>query len=489
MKTVLNLIKKHPEIIIIGILTLFAAFLRLYNLEKFATFLADQGRDAIVIKRIATFEHFTAIGPSTSIGYVFLGPFYYYFIAPWLWIFQFQPVGLAFGVAFFSICFIPINYLVIRKIFDKKTAFISSLLITFSSTMIDFSRFSWNPNLLPLFALITYILLILGFEKRRYIYFALFGAILSFSVQLHYLAFILIPPSGLLFIAHFLKSKKDTKKIIIGMFISLLMFILCLSPLIIFDLKHNFLNLKSFISLISSPGQISSYNLDNFFTSFNFLNKYVFNHSIPKIITDIIACILFIYSLILFITTKSIVKTKNTLFLFLILTIIGVSMYPGPKHAHYFGIVYPFYFAVIGLCITKLFSSLFGKIISGCVLLFFIYIQTNGYAFFYANQLNQIQHAKKVATFLNQKIGPAPFNFAVQPDGWQENAYLYFLELFGKRPVNRELKEVTNQMFLLCGNPCDPYKTKSWNVTMFGTFTIKESWDVEGVKIYKLIHI
>ena len=483
----LNLIKKYPGILVIFILTLLAAFLRLYNLERYATFLADQGRDAIIIKRIATLEHLTAIGPPTSLGYVFLGPFYYYFIVPWLWIFQFQPVGLVFGVAFFSICFVPINYIIIRKILDEKTALISSSLIVFSSTMIDFSRFSWNPNLLPLFALVTYILLILSFEKKRYIFFALFGAMLSFSIQLHYLSLILIFPSGLLFIAHFINSKKNAKKYIIGMFVSIATFVLGASPLIIFDLKHNFINVKSFINLITTPNTISTNSLANLLSSFNFLNQYAFNHNIPKIITTIISGILLIYFLTLLRSIKLLIKNKNTFFIFLFLSIIGVSMYPGPKHAHYFGIVYPFYFAIISLCITKLFSSLYGKILLIAVLFFYIYLQTPGYRFFNANQLNQIQHAKKVAAFLNQKIGPAPFNFAVQPDGWQEDAYLYFLELSGKRPANRELKEVTGQMFVVCGDPCDLYKTKSWNVTMFGKFTIKETWGVEGIKIYKLI--
>ncbi len=488
MKAVLNFVKKYPGILIIIILTLVAAFLRLYNLERYATFLADQGRDAIIVKRLATFEHFTAIGPPTSVGYVFLGPFYYYFIAPWFWIFRFQPVGLVFGVAFFSICFIPVNYFVIKKIFDEKVAIISSILITFSSIMIDFSRFSWNPNLLPLFFFFLYIIFVLGFEKRSYIYFALFGIILSFSMQLHYLALILIPPAGILFIANILNSKKYAKKYIVGIFVSIAAFILGTAPLIIFDLKHNFLNVKSFINLITTPNTISSNNLDNLFGAFNFLNQYIFNHSIPRIVTTIISLILFIYFLTLFRSLKILIDKKNTLFIFLVLSIIGVSMYPGPKHAHYFGIVYPFYFAVISLCVARLFSSLFGKIFLIFLLTFYIYLQTPGYRFFYADQLNQIEHSKKVAAFLYEKIGSAPFNFAVQPDGWQEDAYLYFLELNGKRPVNRELREVTDQMFVLCGNPCDPNTTRSWNVTMFGGFKIADEWEVEGLKIYKLIH-
>ena len=64
-------------------------FLRFYRFSDFATFLGDQGRDAIIIKRMLTFEHLPAIGAPTSVGQVYLGPFYYYFIAPWLLLFKF----------------------------------------------------------------------------------------------------------------------------------------------------------------------------------------------------------------------------------------------------------------------------------------------------------------------------------------------------------------------------------------------------------------
>ena len=84
-------------IIVIG------AFLRLYRLPNFATFLSDQGRDAIIIKRIVTFEHWPAIGAPSSVGQIYLGPFYYYLMVPFLALFQLQPIGLAFGSAIISI--------------------------------------------------------------------------------------------------------------------------------------------------------------------------------------------------------------------------------------------------------------------------------------------------------------------------------------------------------------------------------------------------
>ena len=57
-----------------------ASFFRLYRINETLMFLGDQGRDAIVAKRMLIDHDLTLIGPVTSVGNMYLGPFYYYFI-------------------------------------------------------------------------------------------------------------------------------------------------------------------------------------------------------------------------------------------------------------------------------------------------------------------------------------------------------------------------------------------------------------------------
>src|SRR3990167_6953623 len=116
---------------------LFAGFLRLYNFSGFVTFLGDQGRDAIVIKRIITFEHLPAIGPPSSLGQIYLGPFYYYLIAPFLLISRFNPVGPALGVALISIIGIIISYFVVKHETNFKTALVFFIFSAFSAVNIQ----------------------------------------------------------------------------------------------------------------------------------------------------------------------------------------------------------------------------------------------------------------------------------------------------------------------------------------------------------------
>ena len=448
------------------------------------TFLGDQGRDAIIIKRIITGEHFPAIGAPTSVGQVYLGPFYYYFIAPWLLLFKFQPIGLAFGVAVYSSFYLLVNYFIVKELFNKRISLISTLFLSFSSVLIDFSRFSWNPNLLPLFVLLTIYFAIKSLQTNKWHYFFLLGAFLSFSIQLHYLALFLIPAIGIIFLSSL--YKKSVKQLISqfhNFLISVLSFIIFSSPLIIFDLRHNFLNSKLFLALFKSSGTSFASKINSFFDSFYYLNFYSFNINLNKFFIYVLLVFLFI---ILFTLIKKSSNLKTFLLIFFI-TIVGMSLYNGPKHPHYFGILFPLYFVIISYFLASLNQSSFGKIMIVFFISGYIFLNFQKYYFLRNQPNNQIAHAEKVAQFLDKKIGKEKFNFAVQPDGDPEDAYLYFLELKGKVPLDRKKLEVGNEMFIVCGNDCDLKNTKSWNINMFGKFEISSEWSVEGVRIYKLI--
>jgi len=126
IKSILTKLKtfiKHNQLATLLIVAL--VVLRFINLNSHVTFLGDQGRDAIIMKRIVTFEHFPAIGAPTSIGMVYLGPFYYYFMAPWLLLFNFNPLGPAFGVAFLSVILGLLAYYLIYKHFFPNRPFFS----------------------------------------------------------------------------------------------------------------------------------------------------------------------------------------------------------------------------------------------------------------------------------------------------------------------------------------------------------------------------
>src|ERR1035437_10265433 len=88
--------------IFIALILILAAFLRLYRIADYMTFLGDEGRDVLTVYGILH-GHLTLLGPTSSVGGFFLGPIYYYFMAPFLWLFNDNPGRGAQKLFFFFV--------------------------------------------------------------------------------------------------------------------------------------------------------------------------------------------------------------------------------------------------------------------------------------------------------------------------------------------------------------------------------------------------
>lgn len=127
-----------------------AAFMRLYLISDYMTFLGDEGRDVIVARDILH-GHLTLLGPRASAGDFFTGPIYYYMMAPFLFLFNYDPVGPAVMVALVSVATVWLIYLAGKEFFDRKTGLIAAALYAVSPLVITYSHSSWNPNVVPFF--------------------------------------------------------------------------------------------------------------------------------------------------------------------------------------------------------------------------------------------------------------------------------------------------------------------------------------------------
>ena len=467
------------------ILFLIAVFLRFYRFSEFVMFLGDQGRDAIIVKRILTLEHLPAIGAPTSVGMIYDGPFYYYFIAPWLLFFNNNPVGLAFGVAIFSTIFIVINFFIVKELFNKKIAYISTIFITFSYALIDLSRFSWNPNLLPLFTLLTIYFVIKSIKTNWWIFYALSGAFISFSIQLHFLFLFLIPVIGILYLLPQLKIAKQSISQFRNILISILSFVIFSSPLIIFDLRHQFLNTKNFIKLFTE----SVGSKGNFFSSFNLtflnLNKFSFGFDINSVIS-LLLLVLFIIGFIFLIPKK---QTNLKIFYSLFLSFIFFfSFYNGSKHLHYYGLIYPIYFIIIANILSDDALKNFGKYLTPIFIIAFVFLNGINYSFLFIRGGNQVVLSQNVALKISENIKKKKFTVTSLPEKYSDSTYRYFLEIWGKRAIEKDSLEKADELFVVCEKACPLIMgNPQWDIAYFAPNKIVGKWIVEGVKIYKLV--
>src|SRR3989344_5809855 len=168
-------------------LLLVATFLRLYRIDEYLPFLGDEGRDVRVVSRFLTDFDLMFIGPRTSIGDMYLGPLYYYLIAPFLWLWNFSPTGPAVFVAILGTATVGLIWLVAREWFGKTAGYTAAILYAVSPLVINFSKHSWNPNIIPFFALLCIYSIWRVWQKQEYKWLIVLGISFAFVTQSHYL--------------------------------------------------------------------------------------------------------------------------------------------------------------------------------------------------------------------------------------------------------------------------------------------------------------
>lgn len=493
IKSYLDLIKlwwrlkdqKSMFILFLGVLIL-AAFLRFYQLSGYMTFLGDEGRDAIVIKNMLVGHHFPLIGPSTSVGNIYLGPLYYYMMAAPMAIFYLNPVAAAGMNAFIGVLIVAFIYYLGKNWFDRPAALMAAYLYAISPVTIVYSRSSWNPNPAPFFALLGMFSLYRLHKTGNFLWLIMTGLAAGAAIQMHYLAVILIPVLSLLWLYEIFlrKNSLQIKNLLFGTSLGILAFIFTLLPLIIFDLRHDFLNYKAIIKLfgessavkadlISNIGQIPSLFVNNL------VGRYITGANFYlTILVSLLIIIAFIY--------KWNFWPRLALGIWLIVGLLGLTFYQQNIYDHYLGFLNPVPFLLFGSAAT---IRIFNKrmVYAGLAIIIALLSIVN----FQKNPLlspsnNQLVRTQEVAKFIIDKTENQDFNFALIAKNNYDSAYQYYLDLYGHKP--RQLPfDKTDQLFVVCENQiCDPTHSPKYEVAAFGMSKIDWEQNLYGVKIYKL---
>ncbi len=505
------------KIILIAILGI-ASFFRLYRIQDYMTFLGDEGRDVLKVYEILH-GNLTLLGPTASVGGFFLGPIYYYFMAPFLWLFNYNPVGPAVMVAFFGIATVWLIYKVGKEFFGLSVGLISSGLYAISPLVVTYSRSSWNPNLMPFFSLLTFYLIHKALRKNSFKLFILSGFLFGITMQLHYLALflgVIIFVYILLYQFVYLKNNFFPRIVKQYLFI-VLGFIAGWSPFLAFEIRHGFPNMINIFNFIFNPKDI--HESGRFFETisnvfFRIFGRLVTNFPLPekvylwpRINVDLwnyatLALGLVSIGFLLFKCFKE-YRVRSLDFakfsLLLVWFIFGIGLfgfYRKSIYDYYFGFMFPLPFFIVGLFLKSLWQRNIGKILNIAILLILIYLNTLTIPFKGpANrQLNQIE---KISQFIISKTGNKPFNFALITGGNSDHAYRYFFTIWHREPTviqtlekDPKRKTVMDQLLVVCETtpPCEPLGHSIWEIAGFGRAQIADSWDVSVVKAYRLVH-
>lgn len=214
-------------------------------------FLKDQGRDMLEVKSIVVDRKITLIGPYTGLQAVFQGPLYYYLLAVPFAVFRGDPRGVMYVMLAASMSAIVFGYLIGKRFFSEVTGLAIAFLFALSPSAAAAATFIWSPFFtLPIATLGYYFLLeyIKSGEQRSYILLACCAGLLTHFEMAFAVPFTIAIFSVCLFVAH-RRSYKFSPLLF------LCITVLFLSPLILFDFRHNHITLRSLMSLLTGSSQ------------------------------------------------------------------------------------------------------------------------------------------------------------------------------------------------------------------------------------------
>jgi len=523
MKIIKELLKNERFWLILTLLI--GIILRFWKIDTRSYLSYDQSRDFIIIKRIIVDHKLTLVGPTVSIAPGFyLPPFYYYSLAPFLYLFKFHIVGPDIYTAMFGVASIYLFYALVRKLFGVVPALISTFSFAVNPYLVQASRHAWNPN-----TIIFYILLFIlasykyKFEgKRKYLLLASFS--LSWAIGLHLTAVVFVPVIIYLFIIEL--KKNGLNKIPL---LSLLSFSTVFVPLFLFDLRHNFPILKAglfflrgqrsesffhvyfqrlqllFTDLVKVPivlltGLFQSQNLTvrpSNITNFGEINilQNLSAFGLIKIVFSLITLLAIVFCL--FNLRKTNIKVALYIcLLFFLGNLIRLLFPPNYFFFYYYLSLFPVIFLLLSLAIFVLFQrkKILGEIFCSVVILLSIFsLFPKGIQAEVKSEDYFLPACEIIAKDYNPKTKIVIANNLADKTRWEHNGleYRYFLESIYKIQLGDwETNDYINAdilYFIDEGDLKDPLSFGGMEVEAFKPTKIEKTWKVEtGQKIYKM---
>ena len=244
--------KRLLFIIIIGVFF----FLRIFHLEESVNFSTDQSLGMLETYHLYQAKKLTLIGQTGSSWteegrYIFFGSLPYYIYMPVLYLANWQPLSISYLFIFLQFISLIILYRTITRVLkDWKLAIFFSFIFSLLPVVVEHSNYLWAPNLLIPLSVIL-IALVIKFMKakhHRFILSGLTGLVGGIGFYIH--------PSFILAVGIVFGWVAFRRKWNLA---SLLFFIgglvLGISPLIMFDLRHDFYNIRTVLFIFSESPQ------------------------------------------------------------------------------------------------------------------------------------------------------------------------------------------------------------------------------------------
>ncbi len=381
---------KYILVVILAIIFGVFAYFRFNNLDKRIIFDWDQQSFSTDVRNLIVDHDISLIGPRvTDDKGFFLGPYFTYLIAPFYMASNTHPFGLIPFIIIVNILFFATALYVIKHIWNRYVALMFLLLWAINPLMITYDIIPWWPVLIPLGIILIWHLLKKIYDEPSIKNYVLLGITSGFMSHMHF-QFMFINVFIVLFlIIHYITTKP--KHIIRNTVIFFAVVFSSLAPLLLFDMRHDFLNSNLFLKYFTE--RIGGGTPDIH------IWRTVFGHFLQPLTIQTNSVITFIFYFgmlaglfFLFMKRNKFLKTFYLASFFLwIATYLGFSVYGRRPSEYYFIYLYPFIFVAL-LDLFRYYKIQFAGIILAVILIFFNLtkiqnaIKENDFGLYYKDQ-------------------------------------------------------------------------------------------------------
>lgn len=427
--------KFKASFISISLILLLGAFLRLYNISDIAQFEYDEQYNSYLVYNFIKNHHLSLVGQEMSFGGMFLGPWHYLYLAPFYMIFSLHPVGGFVGEVFIGVATIVSYFFVGSRLFSKEVGFLAAFFRAILFTLItqDLTITPPYPSELVALWFIYFLKQFLDGSRRAfYILAFLFG--LMFTVHLSILP--LVAVWIILFVIF--KPVKLGAHLLLK---SLIFFMLPVLPIILFEIRHNFVHIQRLLTTLVSEGRteisflekvwkVISFNLTNFYLLFD---SFLFSKWLGLVV--IVA--------ILWVLIKS---KKSKMFVLFVTTVCIVILYyivyPRVVSEYYFMALVP----VILLFVSFMLISLlrYSLVLKFCVVFFVLVVTYSNLTRYKETHNYNAKHALSqkdaaVRAIVEHQRGKGEFSVSYYTPYGREFGFQYLFTYYGLEP-RKEIK-------------------------------------------------
>ena len=230
-----------------------AYILRSYVISSHLFFGPEQGRDLLVVRDIVFSHKLTLIGSKTDISGIFHGPVFYYLTAIPFALSGGNPLSISVFYLLLHSIGVYLIFLLTYELTKKTTPAVwSAILYAVSFGLIINARWLSNPPLSIPLSIVFMIFLVRFIQGKHW---NLLGVGITYALlgQVEFINYVLFGCMGILFMLKYFRIVRKVQFHIIA--VSLLATIaLSIGNYLIFDLRHNFLILKSVVKLLTDSG-------------------------------------------------------------------------------------------------------------------------------------------------------------------------------------------------------------------------------------------